>query len=283
MRTVHSASLLARVVALGFILSSWTSQGHATSVQQPNPAHLNWIAITGGDFTMGSQGGKAWEKPEHRVRLSSFHMTRSEITVAQYRACVVAGACSATIERDRYGTACHWGSRDRHLMPINCVSWKQAHTFCRWAGGALPTEAQWEYAARNGSRSAPYPWGHHRPDCERAVMKTSAGATGCNGTGYSRKTWPVCSKPTGNNRFGVCDLAGNVFEWTADRFDGLYYKKSPFKDPPGPNLPATSPAKTFYVVRGGSYVDNAANIQSFRRFRDPATNRKANVGIRCVR
>jgi formylglycine-generating enzyme required for sulfatase activity len=114
-------------------------------------------------------------------------------------------------------------------------------------------------------------------------MKTETGASGCDALGYERKTWPVCSKPAGHNRYKICDLAGNVFEWIADRFDARYYQRSPWQDPTGPSTPANAPDKAYYVVRGGSYVDGADNTKAFRRFRDPATNQKANVGIRCVR
>ena len=248
-----------------------------------NPAGIEWIQHPGGQFTMGSISGKTWEKPAHKVRLSPYKMSRSEITVAQYRACVVRGVCSETIKGDSFGTRCHWGRRDRGTMPINCVNWAQADTFCRWAGGRLPTEAEWEYAARSGTRSFPYPWGTEAPDCKRVVMKTSGGATGCNAQTYGRKTWPVCSKPAGSNAFGVCDLAGNVFEWTADRFDANYYQNSPTHNPKGPQATTAAAKKSFFVVRGGSYVDRTSNVQAFRRFRDPATNQKANVGIRCVK
>ena len=277
--TVYSA--LALLICL---VASSSVQSKAPLLEDAdNAAGIQWIKLPGGTFTMGSRVGKKWEQPEHEVQLSPFQMSRSETTVAQYRACVIRGACSPTILRDSFGTQCHWGQRDRHSMPMNCVNWVQADTFCRWAGGRLPTEAEWEYAARNGAQSSPFPWGPEEPDCDRAVMKTSGGATGCNAQAYERKTWPICSKPDGNNRFGVCDLAGNLFEWTADRFDGTYYARSPKRDPQGPPTGASTPDKSFFVVRGGSYVDQTTNVQAFRRFRDPASNQKANVGFRCVK
>ena len=272
--------LFTMAIGIGSIQPAKAQDAGKSAARVPG---VDWVRIPGGSFTMGSRNGKKWEKPEHKVTLSSFDMARTEVTVSSYRACVVEGACTLPIQRDSFGTECHWGQRDRHRMPINCVNWTQANDFCRWVGGRLPTEAQWEYAARSGANSTRFPWGSEKASCKHVVMKTSGGATGCDALSYGRKTWPVCSKPAGNNAFGVCDLAGNVFEWTADRFDGSYYRRSPPTEPPGPASDATPVGKRFYVVRGGSYVDREANLEAFRRFRDPASNQKANVGFRCVR
>ena len=112
-----------------------------------NPAGLTWISLPKGQFTMGSAQGKWWEKPAHKVELSAFWIARSETTVAQYRACVMAGACATLPLRGKHGTPCTWGRPDMDTFPVSCVTHTDARAFCKWSGGQLPTEAQWEYAA----------------------------------------------------------------------------------------------------------------------------------------
>jgi iron(II)-dependent oxidoreductase len=142
---------------------------------------------------MGSDDGNGDEKPVHRVTVPTFEMTKTQVTVDQYKACVDAGACTAPDS----GGACNWGQSDRGKHPINCVDWQQAQAYAQWAGGRLPTEAEWEYAARSGGRDWKYPWGDEEATCQRAVMDD-------RGWGCGRDTtWPVCSKPSGNTTQGL--------------------------------------------------------------------------------
>ena len=138
----------------------------------------------------------------------SLYLSNTEVTVGQYRACVKAGACS---EPDT-GKYCNWNESGREDHPINCVDWNQARTFAKWVGGDLPSEAQWEYAARSGGRDWKYPWGNESASCEYAIMDD-----GGNGCGKDR-TWAVCSKPKGNSKQGLCDMAGGVWEWVRDEY-----------------------------------------------------------------
>jgi len=132
--------------------------------------------------------------------------TRSEVTVAQYRVCMQAGTCSAPMFSKDIDKGCNLDYPDRAEHPMNCVNWSQANDFCAWAGGRLPTEAEWEAEATNkGTRR--FPWGAQAPSCEVAVMKQ--GGEGCG----RDSTWPVCSKPKGHSVSGLCDMLGNVWEW----------------------------------------------------------------------
>jgi formylglycine-generating enzyme required for sulfatase activity len=134
------------------------------------------------------------------------------VTVAQYKACVDAGACTAPGKGVFWSFGCNWGVAGRENHPVNCVDWNQAEAFSRWAGGRLPSEAEWEYAARSAGKNWTYPWGDEKPTCERAVTSV-CGAKG---------TAPVCSKPKGNTLQGLCDLSGNVWEWVRDRYHESY-------------------------------------------------------------
>jgi iron(II)-dependent oxidoreductase len=170
---------------------------------------LTWVKIPGGTFNMGSSSGDVDEKPVHRVRVESFWLAKSEVTVSQYRRCVTAGSCGVPFT----GGDCNWGVSGRDNHPVNCVFWGHSVAYARWAGGRLPSESEWEYAARSGGRSWTYPWGNEAPSCARAVM--ADGKTyGCGTSG----TWAVCSKEKGNTVHGVCDMTGNVFEWVQDRY-----------------------------------------------------------------
>ena len=117
-------------------------------------------------------------------------------------------------------TDCNWGKTDREAHPVNCVSWDEAQEFARWAGGRLPTEAEWEYAARSAGRSWSHPWGDEATSCVQAVMWDNDDAPpGCGGDG----TAPVCSKPGGNSQQGLCDLIGNVGEYVQAAYHETYY------------------------------------------------------------
>jgi sulfatase modifying factor 1 len=167
---------------------------------------------------MGSENGEDNERPVHRVTVPTFEITKTEVTVLQYQVCVDASICTEPIEPtlDQY---CNLGKPDREDHPVNCVDWEQAGVFCRWSGGRLPTEAQWEYAARGGGDDIEFPWGNQPATCHYAVMKDQT--VGGDGCGQDR-TWPVCSKTAGNTAQGLCDMSGNVLEWVRDQYHDSY-------------------------------------------------------------
>ena len=137
---------------------AWHEPASGWEAPAPAPAgggELDWVRIPGGSFSMGSNDF-SWAQPVHRVTVPTFEMTKTQVTVEQYKACVDAGACTAPDS----GGACNWGQSDRGKHPINCVDWHQAQAYAKWAGGRLPTEAEWEYAARSGGRDWKYPWGN---------------------------------------------------------------------------------------------------------------------------
>ena len=170
------------------------------------------ITIEGGTFMMGSESGDSNERPVHMVTVPTFQMMRAEITVAQYRACVNAGVCSTPYAGwVKHGYTWSSNPSDQEDHPINGVSWRQLMEFAAWVGARLPTEAEWEYAARSQGRDITYPWGDESPTCSLAQK------SGCGGD-----TVPVCSKPAGNTEQGLCDMAGNVWEWVQDEYHSSY-------------------------------------------------------------
>jgi formylglycine-generating enzyme required for sulfatase activity len=241
-------------------------------------AGMEWVSLPGGSFRMGSEEGQADEKPVRRVTLGGFEMARTETTVGQYRACVEAGACRSPHWDD--GACYVWtgggtgkgvapSSLRGERQPIVCVDWHQAKAFCEWAGGRLPTEAEWEYAARSGGKAKKYPWGDATATCARAVMNEGSGI-GCG----KDRTWPVCSKPAGNTEQGLCDMAGNVWEWVSD-WKGAY----PAAGQTNPGGPRSGSAR---VTRGGFGIVpstlRAANRNSY-----PPGFADVVSGFRCAR
>ncbi len=231
-------------------------------------AGITWVTLSGGTYQMGSDSGYSAEQPVHAVTLSGFEMAKSETTVAQYAACVTAGGCTAA---GTWHSTCNWGVAGKEQHPVNCVDWYQSQAFCTWAGARLCTEAEWEYAARSGGQNQTYPWGDAGATCDYAVMYGN-GDYGC-GT-YS--TWAACSKTAGNSTQGVCDLAGNVWEWVADWYDT--YPSGAQTNPTGPASGSTR------VLRGGGwYLAYAGDRRaSFRSDAGPYDG-GGNLGLRCCR
>ena len=177
---------------------------------------VEFITIPGGKFTMGTNsGGEKFKdaRPIHVVTVKTFTMSKTAVTVGQYKECMLKGGCT----EPGTGGYCNWGVPGRWLHPVNCVDWYQAKQYAKFKGARLPSEAEWEYAATSGGRNQKYPWGNDAPDCNRAVMYGDDG----NGCGKN-STWPVCSKPAGNTAQGLCDMAGNVGQWMQDKYQDSY-------------------------------------------------------------
>ncbi|MCC7195334.1 MAG: SUMF1/EgtB/PvdO family nonheme iron enzyme, partial [Gemmatimonadaceae bacterium] len=197
---------------------------------------------------------------------------RTEVSARAYAACVAAGACASPgTGPDATGAS---GVLADH--PINYVSWIDADAYCTWRGARLPTEAEWEHAARPDGRT--YPWGDEAP---AANLLNACGAE-CSGGSPSYTdpyvaTAPVGSFPDGASPFGVLDMAGNVWEWVGDWYDPSYYAVSPAVDPPGPS------AGSRRVRRGGSYRSSGASLvrAAIRQYDDP-TYRNPRIGFRCA-
>ena len=192
------------------------------------------------------------EKPGRQIKLPAFRIDKTEVTVSAYGACVRSGACTVP----KSSGFCNWEESGRERHPINCVDWNQAKTYCASMGKRLPTEQEWEKAAR-GRNGRVYPWGNGGASCARGIMDDESGV-GCG----QKRTWPVGSKPSGASPYGVLDMSGNVWEWTSD-----WYRLG----------------QKGRVARGGSWVDEPRYVRaSSRDWQDPAT-RYSSVGFRCAR
>ncbi len=216
------------------------------------------IYVPSNTFGMGSySSGQSDERPHHAVTLDSFWIDRTEVTNAMYSACVAAGQC----EESEYADDSAYNGDN---YPVVGVSWYDAQDYCQWVGGQLPTEAQWEYAAR-GTDGRLYPWGEETPTCERAQFN------GCGG-----RTVAVGNLPAGNSWVEVADMAGNVWEWVADWYDSDYYDTSPSENPTGPT------SGDYKVLRGGSWNSSPVYLRvAYRNYNNPGS-RYADIGFRCV-
>ncbi len=207
------------------------------------------------------------EAPLHEVYLDAYYIDRYEVTVADYQACVEAGVCVEAGDWE----GCNAGRPGREDHPVNCVSWSDADTFCRFAGKRLPTEAEWEKASR-GTDGRKYPWGNEQPTCQLANYIDSYNT----GKPCVGETTPVGSYPRGVSPYGAYDMAGNVWEWVADKYSFNYYQVSPDTNPQGPN---TGLAR---VIRGGSWDDYPSYVRSANRDSFNPDSRPNDFGFRCV-
>lgn len=233
----------------------------------PTGEAVEMVAVYGGGFWMGSERGETEEKPQRLVSVDGFYVDRYEVTGALYRACVRAGVCAPPAG----GENCNGGLASKDNHPINCVSWYDAATFCGWAGKRLPTEAEWEKAAR-GVDGRLFPWGNEPPDCNRAI--TGWGSLGCGESG----TWPVGSVPAGASPYGAHDMIGNVWEWVADAYEVDYYMRHS-----GDN-PVNDSGQPYRVLRGNSWYYSYPSMVSraSNRFRFKPARWYPYIGFRCV-
>ena len=223
------------------------------------------VHVPAGAFLMGSETGAADEKPAHRVTSSAFMMDRYEVTNARYLACVHAGACTKPSLSSSHARAHYFDDPAFADYPVIFVSWAEAQAFCAFAGGRLPTEAEWEHAAVGSEAPRTYPWGDSPPDCSKANF------SGCVGD-----TDRVGRRPAGQSPYGVFDMAGNVWEWTTDWYDAGYYRASPSQDPAGPTR------GTLKVMRGGCWDSGASSLRTTCRKPELPNSWAPNVGLRCV-
>jgi formylglycine-generating enzyme required for sulfatase activity len=234
---------------------------------------IEMILIQAGSFMMGSEDGYGNERPIHRVSVKDFYMSKTEVTVGQYRMCVDAGVCSKPNDKD-WSEYCNWGYRDRDEYPINCVDWKQARTFAKWVGGDLPSEAQWEYASKSEGRDIKYTWGDTEATCEYAVMYDDE--VGCG----RDHTWEVCSKTVGNTVQGLCDMGGNVWEWVVDEWHDSY-RGAPSDDIGWcSNRGCNSNTLDHRVSRGGGWTSKVSYLHSAVRSLNSSDSRYDSIGFR---
>jgi eukaryotic-like serine/threonine-protein kinase len=224
---------------------------------------MTMVYVPAGTFKMGSDTGESGEKPVHDVTLDAFWIDRTEVTNAQYAKCVSAHQCDAPSSTKSATRDSYYGNSQYDNYPVIYVSWNDADKYCKWAGGQLPSEAQWEYAAR-GPQSFTYPWGDAPPDKERLNYNQTVG-----------DTTEVGSYPQGKSWVGALDLAGNVWEWVEDWYQSQY--------PAGPQTNPTGPTSgDVRVLRGGSWNTDASYVRTAYRIGSAPGSRDVIIGFRCV-
>jgi formylglycine-generating enzyme required for sulfatase activity len=256
-RPAHLATTAILLSCAGASCSSTTS-AHADGSPGDGAAGAEMVSVPAGAFLMGCNssvdtGCNPDESPYHSVTLDAFSIDKTEVTQAAYTACIAAGACLAIqgLPSDE--------------VPVHDMTLANAMAYCAWAGKRLPTEAEWEKAAR-GTDGRSYPWGNAAPTCDRAVFGTCATAPA-----------PVGGRSAGASPYGALDMAGNVAEWVSDFYAADYYAGAPGSNPPGPS------SGTDHVDRGGWYRSSAAQVRA--SFREANTTNTAidYIGFRCAR
>ncbi|MDC0746150.1 formylglycine-generating enzyme family protein [Polyangium mundeleinium] len=248
------------IVVWSFAAVGWlASNGPDEALAQPKPAPAKpttspakapsvvEVRLEGGTFQMGDR--------YDTVTVAPFFLDDIEVTVGAYGACVDAGQCTTP----NTGKYCNWGEADRQNHPINCVDWFQAEAYCKSQQKRLPTEEEWEWAARGGSRANTYPWGEDTP------LKQLCWNGPGNDKGEMKRasTCPVGSYPRGNTPQKIKDLGGNVWEWTSSKY---------------------RPEEEHLVIRGTSWLDDLASaVRVAFRVKNMPKDRYSNIGFRCAR
>src|SRR5690554_1172915 len=250
-----------------------------------DPHGVEMVLVPEGEFIMGSDDGLPDERPVHTVYLDAFYIDKYETTNAEYRACVEAGVCDPPAFQDCCGEPSHpqWPSLypdyftnpEFDNYPVTWLSWNHANTYCQWRGARLPTEAEWEKAAR-GTDGRTYPWGEEPP---RPGLLNFMWGIGQYNERPAYGTLPVGSYPDGVSPYGVHDMLGNVYEWVYDKYAADYYANSPYENPTGPEEGSNQ------IARGGSFWNQG--------FRQRITNRNHtylppdgahfDAGVRCAK
>jgi formylglycine-generating enzyme required for sulfatase activity len=220
------------------------------------------VLIPAGEFSMGAEDGLPDSRPMHRVYVSAYWLDKYAVTNRQYRQCVEAGGCPFPKDQSSYDDA----ARAEH--PATNVMWSQARGYCRWQGKRLPTEAEWEKAAR-GTDGRLYPWGNssemfkaRAKTVDQRIMKTGTDPVG---------TFEFALSP-----YGVADLVGNVSEWVSDWYAEDYYRSAPARDPQGPVR------GSFRVLRGSEAGDHPLESRASYRSWDDMTYWGPSLGFRCA-
>jgi formylglycine-generating enzyme required for sulfatase activity len=246
------------------------------------------LVVPGGTFLMGADtGGQEDEHPAHAVTLRSFFLDRTEVTNRAYQACVATGSCRPpSAHSNHFGPDAAFRRADQ---PVSSISWDDARTFCAFVGKRLPTEAEFERAARDDDQRT-YPWGNEPPSAERATFAASC-------------TTDVGAHPAGAGPYGHLDLAGNVWEWIEDFYDPDAYRrpgadhgiagtceeilvtlerlrKSGQRGFTGSN---PIPTECEHVLRGGAFNYGAAGLRSSNRVHHPGSFRLIMSGVRCAK
>src|SRR5215208_5166586 len=266
--------------------STSLSEGTVAPETTPAPQVISsgedeMVLISAGEFTMGRSAKDEFtscqersqdcqrsafmdEEPVHHVVLDAFSIDKNEVMNTLYKACEDQGACTPPQESNSNTQASYYGNPTFDEYPVIYVTWDQARTYCEWRGARLPTEAEWEKAAR-GTDARTYPWGE-KIDETFANFNYSVGDTSAVG-----------SYEDGKSPYGVYDMAGNVWEWVADWYSDTYYGRSPAENPPGPA------SGGMRVLRGGSWGLVGLSVStSYRYARDPAES-GPDLGFRCAK
>ncbi len=241
--------ITALMMVVGCSSDKDTSSSQESVEKEPEKEPIGMVFVEGGTFQMGSSNSESDEKPIHTVTVSSFYMDKTEVTQAEYRK--VMGKNPSNFS----------GCDD---CPVEKVSWHDANAYAQKVGKRLPTEAEWEYAARGGNKSKGYTYsGGNNLDAVGWYDNNSGG-----------KTHPVAQKQP--NELGLYDMSGNVWEWCSDWYDKGYYSRSPQNDPQGPN------SGKYRVLRGGSWYDSGSSCRVANRNRYDPDGRHDDHGFRLV-
>lgn len=284
-------TLTVTVILLGLLATSWQtpieSSAHTDTIKASSASPSEEMYVPAGEFLMGCSLDTAGKlgcaldaTPIHAVYLDAFYIDKTEVTNAQYAACVAAGRCPYPLDTSSTTRTNYYGNPQYANYPVIHVDWNRANAYCGWAGKRLPTEAEWEKAAR-GTDRRPFAWGFSDLTCD----KTNSNTWYRNEDGELREqpcvgdTTTVGSYPDYPSPYGALDMTGNVREWVSDFYVKLYYNNSPYYNPEV----VDGGDKNEHLVRGGSWKGTYTHSTTWFRFDEADIYETHLIGFRCAR